>query len=313
MAKATCKIDGCEDPAAGRGWCSKHYQRWQNNGDPLVVKRRAKQAEVCEREDCESPGFMRGLCLKHYREVQKAERGPCSVEGCEEPWTAHGLCTVHYHRFQRTGSTDAPPETGRPCSVDGCEERTRANQMCAKHYSYWRRHGVPEPPPKPEKVWLPCTAEECAELATRKNGMCNLHYRKAIAGTKPMCSEEGCSNRARRMRGGFCDKHGTSLARQLKTRYNMTVPQYRAMLAAQGGGCAICGSRPSGRVKRLAVDHDHGCCPGELSCGKCVRGLLCNSCNRLLGMALDDPGRLRAAIAYLETTATGGQLALFAA
>lgn len=32
----TCKIDGCEKPAAQRGWCGMHYMRWNRNGDPLV-------------------------------------------------------------------------------------------------------------------------------------------------------------------------------------------------------------------------------------------------------------------------------------
>jgi HNH endonuclease len=30
-----CSVDGCESPAKFRGWCSKHYQRWQKHGDPL--------------------------------------------------------------------------------------------------------------------------------------------------------------------------------------------------------------------------------------------------------------------------------------
>jgi len=55
-------------------------------------------------------------------------------------------------------------------------------------------------------------------------------------------------------------------------------------------------------MKRLVVDHDHECCPDEKSCGKCVRGLLCNWCNRMIGMARDDPQRLRSAIAYLKRT-----------
>jgi len=30
-------IDGCTSPQRARGWCSKHYQRWSNHGDPNQV------------------------------------------------------------------------------------------------------------------------------------------------------------------------------------------------------------------------------------------------------------------------------------
>ena len=35
MAKRRCSIDGCENLHDARGWCNKHYKRWQNHGDPL--------------------------------------------------------------------------------------------------------------------------------------------------------------------------------------------------------------------------------------------------------------------------------------
>ena len=35
-----CKIDGCGNKSGpGRGWCNKHYKRWQIHGDPLKVAR----------------------------------------------------------------------------------------------------------------------------------------------------------------------------------------------------------------------------------------------------------------------------------
>jgi recombination endonuclease VII len=69
----------------------------------------------------------------------------------------------------------------------------------------------------------------------------------------------------------------------LKTQYGITPEAYDAILKAQGGTCALCPSTESTGGRKLAVDHDHNCCPGKKTCGKCVRGLLCTPCNRNLG------------------------------
>lgn len=88
------------------------------------------------------------------------------------------------------------------------------------------------------------------------------------------------------------------LSRTLRA-YRLSDTEYRALLASQGGGCAICGSPPepgSGpSTKRLHVDHDH-------ESGK-VRGLLCTRCNPGLGYFGDSPERLRAAADYIEAHA----------
>jgi hypothetical protein len=73
--------------------------------------------------------------------------------------------------------------------------------------------------------------------------------------------------------------------RALKWRlseFGLTVDQYNLMLDNQDGKCKICKSECI-TGNRLAVDHDHTCCPGKQSCGKCVRGLLCLGCNTRLG------------------------------
>lgn len=88
-------------------------------------------------------------------------------------------------------------------------------------------------------------------------------------------------------------------AQNLKQLYNMTPEDYADMLEAQGGVCAIC-SEPSD--KNLHVDHDHACCPGRKSCGKCVRGLLCGSCNNMLGKIERKPEILNRASRYLVVT-----------
>lgn len=86
-----------------------------------------------------------------------------------------------------------------------------------------------------------------------------------------------------------------------KYLYGITQEQYDAMLEAQGGGCAICGSPESGIAGRttLLVDHDRSCCPGDRTCGKCVRGILCNPCNVGLGRFKDSPSLLERAAAYV--------------
>lgn len=91
------------------------------------------------------------------------------------------------------------------------------------------------------------------------------------------------------------------LARHLRRLYGMSFETYQARLDAQGGACAICAREPTGRS--LTVDHDHSCCPGEKTCGKCVRGLLCHGCNMGLGLLRDDPQILISAQRYLAATA----------
>jgi hypothetical protein len=78
--------------------------------------------------------------------------------------------------------------------------------------------------------------------------------------------------------------------------HGLTEEQYAALLARQGGGCAICGSRhpKQAGIEHFHVDHCHA------SGG--VRGLLCRTCNTGLGMFADDPERLRCAADYLAAS-----------
>jgi len=92
----------------------------------------------------------------------------------------------------------------------------------------------------------------------------------------------------------------------LKKSYGLTLDQYKQMLQEHGGVCAIC-KQPNSNGKRLSVDHDHRCCEGKESCGKCVRGLLCDSCNKGIGILRDSPIVLFAAIEYIMKHAEQGE------
>jgi hypothetical protein len=82
--------------------------------------------------------------------------------------------------------------------------------------------------------------------------------------------------------------------------FGMTREQYAELLGKQNGRCAICSVAQADKRLTFAVDHDHACCAGERSCGQCVRGLLCDACNRAIGFMGDSPERLRSAADYLE-------------
>lgn len=78
---------------------------------------------------------------------------------------------------------------------------------------------------------------------------------------------------------------------ELKRLYGISVETYLDILGAQNGVCKICNNDCKTKYS-LSVDHNH-------QTGK-VRGLLCNRCNRAIGMFEDSPHLLRSAAKYLE-------------
>lgn len=93
-------------------------------------------------------------------------------------------------------------------------------------------------------------------------------------------------------------KHGRSqtkeydLEYQMKKNYGIGFFEYDAMFKKQNGLCAICDAPPPNHhKKRLNIDHCH-------TSGR-VRGLLCDACNRGIGLLKDSPDLMLKAISYL--------------
>ena len=92
------------------------------------------------------------------------------------------------------------------------------------------------------------------------------------------------------------EKHKNSL---YKSIHKITYDEYLEMIKNQENVCKICGASPQGD-RFWALDHDHNCCGKGRSCPKCQRGVLCQSCNKILGFAKDNKEVLAKAIEYLE-------------
>ena len=110
-------------------------------------------------------------------------------------------------------------------------------------------------------------------------------HRSALDGRggycKPCHNERGRQTKLR-LYGGTREYH-------LRHRYGIGQAEVDAMVAAQGGTCAVCPGKPE------HVDHDHK--TGQ------VRGILCSLCNQALGNARDDVVILAGLIRYLRSEA----------
>lgn len=99
--------------------------------------------------------------------------------------------------------------------------------------------------------------------------------------------------------GPRCATHHRQVAKERKADrhekrvqavYGLSPGDYEKLYEGQGGTCWIC-RRATGKVKRLAVDHDH-------KTGR-VRGLLCGVCNQLIGHLRDSVETARRIADYL--------------
>lgn len=144
---------------------------------------------------------------------------------------------------------------------------------------------------------------------------CGDRFRDRGPDVARTCEQCGAEVESRHAAAKFCSTKCRALAghhrnytadrgrvRNLAHRFKLTPGQVADMLAAQGDRCAICSSQEPGGRGDWHIDHDHGCCAGKETCGRCVRGLLCTRCNVGMGYFADDPDRLLAAAAYLIST-----------
>lgn len=145
---------------------------------------------------------------------------------------------------------------------------------------------------------MPTAKAKChPEKINFGGGLCaNCYYRKRYKEDRAFRKKKNAAGKRWREAN-----RGSSVWRKykLKYRFGMSLESYDSLLKRQHGRCAACGRRPL-KGLFLVVDHDHRCCPGERSCGRCVRALIHSKCNVALGAADDDPKVLAALLRYAK-------------
>ncbi|SCD41175.1 endonuclease domain-containing protein [Streptomyces sp. DfronAA-171] len=256
---SNCSSDGCERRTHALGLCNSCYEK----------DRKSRLYKKCEEGDCIGNQHGNGLCSKHYQRWRNANRGKvCEIEYCAQILWAAGLCRGHYKQKQKgTKFTPLQDRKGRtrPCKHKGCTGTPVAMGYCNLHYIQWNKTGSTSNRRRrarsraalstllAEGLWECCLCNHRApikEFAMNASG-------SPISYCRPCVAMQG------RLR-----------------RFQLSETSYAELLKTQGGRSAIC------RTEQLEdftwhIDHDHTCCPVDsvTMCGKCIRGLLCHSCN----------------------------------
>ena len=185
-------------------------------------------------------------------------------------------------------------DTGRQCSR--CKKfrpwsEFAKNKHGARGYQSWCRDCFREQSgsSKRKEYLITEDGRECSECGKFKPWS-EFHARNDLStGHTSHC--KAC----RRKRTRRDMKNGSIRDRELRRKYGISLEDYQCMVNEQGDCCAICGTVEKGEArghKRYwSVDHDHNT--------GAVRGLLCQKCNTLIGLAGDDIAILKRAIEYL--------------
>lgn len=197
----------------------------------------------------------------------------CTIEGCERPLKSRGRCQSHYVELRNEENRLA----GNLCAFDGCDRPVLySHDLCRSHYRQVTESG-----------------KELRSLQWRSKPVDGVNGQRLCRGCQEWKDRTAFSgNRT------LCRR-----CTRLTGKYGLTATEFDALLAKQGGRCAICGTTdPGGNTGMWHVDHDHRCCDRKNggSCSRCTAGLLCNRCNMGLGYFKDDPVRLARAAAYLK-------------
>ena len=291
-----CVVEGCEkfrvrtDPP----YCTTHYYRYTHYGDPLAKPQRRPRDEKAVN------------LTVNWRELDENSYWKENPTHCPQ---GHEYTEENgYMRKTRDG------KTRRVCRACVREKNLRLvsgekpdrTARCLTCGLVWEA-GMFGP--------LPRFCKDCALQRQRAKSRSNINKKRGQTPKGPtyVCFACGIVSETPATTGmppKFCDSCiSTNLLESKRklwvtknlNKYSLTAEMYEQMVIAQNSTCAVCGtSDPGGAIRRWHIDHDHSCCGPGVSCGKCVRGLLCSRCNTAIGLLEDSATRLEAALSYLK-------------
>lgn len=185
-------------------------------------------------------------------------------------------------------------ENGRECSRCGVfkswDDFTK-NKRGTRGYQSWCRDCFRECAGRQKKkeYLITDSGRECSECEQFKPWS-EFHKRRDLStGHASHCKS------CRKERTRRDTENGSIRNRELGRKYGISLDEYSELVETQNDRCAICGTKDKGtargKFRYWSVDHDH-------ATGK-IRGLLCQQCNTMLGMAGDSIAILEKAIEYL--------------
>lgn len=186
-------------------------------------------------------------------------------------------------RCRRRSCTDLPIAD---CVFDGCFNPRGHGMLCSGHQNQHRKG----------RTLVPLRAKASNLALARRDD----EGRKHCGSCDRWLPEDGFQRRTVLSDGLAPNCRDCYSFAALIKHHKISVTRYLEMLEAQGGVCAIC-KEPPPAGQRLVIDHRHSCCPVKSrSCGKCVRGLLCGTCNTAIGLFREDPEIIQRAIDYKQ-------------
>jgi hypothetical protein len=203
----------------------------------------------------------------------------CTFAGCgNDVWVKSlGLCNSHYRQHHNGRELTPIRVAVKTCTFPDCGRPHMSQGLCDGHVRQVKRGRELKP--------LRVTRSRGESLKEMARGVRTCVGKNGCGRTLPLSQ---FSKHRKTADGYVTNCKDCSRSVLMKLKYDLTQVQWDALFDSQGRCCAICRTDTPG-FDRWATDHDHSCCPGQRTCGKCVRAILCITCNTMVGFIESNP------------------------